>query len=69
MPQPLSPAEHQALARFRQQHGRFWKTRLYGVWLHDSIDPVLRHLRDAEYFGPVGLIDYEPPQRTLAEVA
>lgn len=60
----LSTVERAAIAAFADKHGRTWKKALRHAWMNASEPGVLQALRNASYFGPVGLIYYK-----LSEVA
>ena len=53
--------EHQALAKYAEQHGRTWKSALRDAWMNASEPGTLQQLRNASYFGPMGLIAYKLP--------
>ena len=56
---PVAQADLDRLRRYADQHGRLWKSRLWGEWVNASAEPALHALRNTH--GPTWLEQFHLP--------
>jgi hypothetical protein len=59
----LTQPELAALTDYARAHGRTWKSQLNHDWMSGRAFGILQELRNADYFGPSGLVKFRLPAR------